>query len=835
MRNLPQTLFLILYLNFRVLAQVYEIQLDSNWQFRQTNHPKFYPAKVPGHVIKDLYANQLILDPFFADNESGLQWIEKENWEYQTKFTCTNTLLNNTNIDLIFEGLDTYAKVFLNDTLILVSNNMFRTWQVNVKKVLHRGVNQLKIIFESAVLKGIEESKKLNYILPEGERVFTRKAQFHYGWDFAPRYAACGIWKPIKLSAWNCVKIIDTHFKIKKLNDTAANVDLIIESKSDITKSIDFQLSYTNSDAYGTNLIKKNKKIMLYQGFNTDTISFTIKNPKRWWCNGLGDAHLYYLKLKLNDNRLKIDEKVLPLGLRTIELINKKDSVGTSFYFQLNGIPLFIKGGNYVPPEVFLSSDYQYSEEISSYKLLNINMLRVWGGGVYGDDAFYNACDKNGILVWQDFMFAGAMYPGDTSFIANVKTEVYQQIKRLRNHPSLALWCGNNEIDEAWNNWGWCKQYHYSKQDSTKIWKDYQNLFHKVIPDVKKELDVNTPYRTSSPAIGWGRDESLKQGDAHYWGVWWGMQPFNIFDKKIGRFMSEYGFQSMPSYETFKIIAHDSALTIQSKAIQSHQKHKTGFETIQTYMSSTYSSPSNFRDYIYKSQLLQRDGMKTAIEAHRRNKTRCMGTLFWQINDCWPAISWSAKDYFGQPKAFFYAIKSLYNRHLISNTQSSEFIHISCITDSVKNFQANLVVTLLNFKSEPLWQKSFPISLTHSKSVTQIINQRSLPNFDTSKVYLKTELMIDQSILTSNYFFFTEPKNLALPKSKISILLIDSLTLEISSDVFVKDLFLYKPSANLQLDENYFNVEAGKKKRVKVLTKQESMKSTEIKYLTLNQ
>jgi beta-mannosidase len=835
MRNLLQKIFLFLFINLRLLAQVNEIQLDSNWQFRQINQTQYYPAKVPGHVIKDLCANHLIPDPFFADNESKLQWIEKENWEYQTKFNCNNVFLNYSNIDLIFEGLDTYSKVYLNDTLILVSNNMFRVWQVDVKKILHKGENQLKIIFESAVLKGIEESKKLNYTLPESERVFARKAQFHYGWDFAPRFAACGIWKPIKLSAWNFAKILDTRYHIKKLNDSLAEVDIIIESKSDMTKSIDFQLSYTNSDTYGTNLIKKNKKVMLFNGFNTDTISIAIKNPKRWWCNGLGEAHLYYMKLKLVDERLKLDERILPLGLRTIELINKKDSFGTSFYFALNGLPVFIKGANYVPPEIFLSSEYQYAKEIETYKIMHVNMLRDWGGGVYGDDAFYKACDKNGILVWQDFMFAGAMYPGDSSFIENVSAEVHQQIKRLRNHPSLALWCGNNEIDEAWNNWGWCKQYQYTKQDSTKIWKDYQNLFHKVIPQIKNELDAYTPYRTSSPAIGWGRAESLKEGDAHYWGVWWGMQPFYIFNNKVGRFMSEYGFQSMPSYETFQKIAHDSDLTIQSKAIKAHQKHKTGFETIQTYMASAYSSPTNFRDYIYKSQLLQRDGMRIAIEAHRRNKPRCMGTLFWQINDCWPAISWSAKDYFGQPKAFFYALKALYKSHLISTTQSQDYIEVTSITDSLNDFKANIVVKLLNFQSKTIWQQSFPVNLIHSKSVSQIIFKKSLPNFDTTQVYLKTELIVNQQILSDSYFFFTEPKYLVLPKSKISIIPIDSDKFEISSNEFIKDLFLYEASSVLQLDDNYFNLEAGQKKIVKVLKRQEDLKPLELKFLSLNQ
>ncbi|WP_321540068.1 hypothetical protein [Flavobacterium piscinae] len=338
-------------------------------------------------------------------------------------------------------------------------------------------------------------------------------------------------------------------------------------------------------------------------------------------------------------------------------------------------------------------------------------MLRVWGGGVYFDDAFYEACDANGILVWQDFMFACSMYPGDEKFVENVKQEVIDNINRLQNHPSIAIWCGNNENDEGWHNWGWQKQFNYSKADSTQIWNEYKKVFHEMIP---KTLDSLLPkekniYWSSSPSKGWGRKESLTQGDVHYWGVWWGKEPFEMYEKKVGRFVSEYGFQGMPSLETLQKVVAVEDLNFTSEAFKNHQKHPIGYETINEYMERDFVVPKDFEDYLYVSQLLQARGMKIAIEAHRRAKPYCMGTLFWQLNDCWPVTSWSSLDYYGNWKAFHYQAKKSYENLLISVQEENDSYKICIVNDDLQTISGNLEIQNIDFKGKLLFSKSLKI------------------------------------------------------------------------------------------------------------------------------
>lgn len=821
---------------FDLAAQSVSQTLYGDWKFRQSTSSNWYSASVPGSVFVDLHKAELIEDPFYSDNDQTLQWIEQEDWEYQCTFDCDSAKFSRKHIDLCFEGLDTYAKVYLNDSLLLSAENMFRSWRVDVKRYLKLNANRLTVLFESAVKKGKQKAKALPYQLPEGERVFTRKAQFQYGWDFGPRFAGCGIWKPVRLCAWNDLRIESVQYVLKHLTDSLAEVNFIVETISDISGSCEYVSECLKDKGIEVQPEKQTKACLLKKGKNRDTLTIFIRNPKHWWCNGLGESYLYHYSINLFKAQTKMDEQSLRFGLRTVELINEKDASGVSFYFKLNGKPVFVKGANYIPPNVFLISQNKesYSEEIENYKKHHINMLRIWGGGVYGDDAFYESCDEQGILVWQDFMFACALYPGDEKFVSNVRAEIHDQIIRLRNHPSLALWCGNNEIDEAWNNWGWQKQFAYSKQDSAKIWKDYQNLFHTVIPEVLKAYDPVTPYWPSSPSIGWGRIESLKQGDSHYWGVWWGNQPFEIYKQKVGRFMSEYGFQSLPDVQTFKAVCPPDQLHLNSTAVKAHQKHKTGYETIHQYLDRDYKIPRAFRNYVYVSQLLQRDGMKIAIEAHRRAKPYCMGTLFWQLNDCWPGTSWSATDYFKQPKAFYYSLKDLYKTQLISVSSAADVIKIVCVSDSLSNYSAILILKLLNFKSEIIWQNETKIELIHSNPTAISISRNRLPVFDTTACYLKAELLSASKILAKSFYFFVKPKFLTLPKTSINIIKMDSNTLEISSRFFAKDVYIYDENQGLKIGNNYFDLEAGEKKHLKIDQTKNDINKLQLKTISLN-
>ncbi|WP_262318360.1 beta-mannosidase [Flavobacterium odoriferum] len=781
---------------------------SENWTFNKQNEAKKYKATIPGTVHTDLFQNKIIPDPFYGDNEKKLQWIENENWEYETYFTLSESELKNQNIDLEFEGLDTYATVFLNGKAVLEANNMFRKWTISAKSHLKIGTNHLKVVFHSAVQKGKEEAKKLSYTLPEKERVFVRKAQYQFGWDWGPRFVTAGIWKKVQLKFWNSAKIENIKYSQVELNDKKAILEFTTEIYVSKVKAIQLKIN------------EKSETFNLKKGKNKIIMSYEIANPKLWWCNGLGEANLYPFTIEVQQKKQFLDSKKLNIGLKTIELIQEKDQAGKSFYFKLNGKSVFMKGANVVPPDSFLPrvSDSTYFSLVENAKKANMNMLRVWGGGVYFDDAFYEACDANGILVWQDFMFACSMYPGDEKFVQNVKQEVIDNVNRLQNHSSIAIWCGNNENDEGWHNWGWQKQFNYSKVDSTQIWNDYKKVFHEMIPQtldslLPKEKNI---YWSSSPSIGWGRKESLLQGDSHYWGVWWGKELFEIYEKKVGRFMSEYGFQGLPNLETLQKVMDKEDLNFSSDAFKNHQKHPTGYETINEYMERDYVVPKDFEDYAYVSQLLQARGMKTAIEAHRRAKSYCMGTLYWQFNDCWPVTSWSSLDYYGNWKAFHYQAKRSFENVLLSAEVTDSGIYkFFVINDGIQNYAGELKAEIRNFNGQLLWQRKSYCKSDASSNVSAILLPfPSLKEIDTQNSYIKLEFISDDNHWESN-FFFEKPKDLKLLKPNIQIKTIDEVTIEISTDVLAKDVFLYSENDTF-FEDNYFDLLPNEKRIIKL-------------------
>ena len=802
-------LLLLLWFSTVTLAQNSARNLGKEpWNFRKGNDNQWFPAKVPGTVHTDLLANKLIPDPFIGANEKQLQWIENEDWQYQTTFTISKAELKHQNAILHFDGLDTFAEVYLNGTKILSANNMFRTWKVDVKRVLKVGQNKLQITFASAVKKGKEEAKKLPYTLPGDEKVFTRKAQYHFGWDWGPRFVTAGIYKKVVLRFWdNAI-----------LSQVKTNQDLTDKTLAKVVFSVDINTNKVGQ--YQLKINDKTEEIQLQKGQNTLSFSYEIKNPKLWWPNGLGEAHLYPFDIHLIKDMQVIDSQKVTLGLRTIELVQEKDDIGKSFYFKVNGQPVYMKGANVIPPDSFLPrvTDSVYQSIVKNAVDANMNMLRVWGGGVYADDAFYEACDKNGILVWQDFMFACAMYPGDEAFLENVKQEVVDNVTRLQNHPSIALWCGNNENDEGWHNWGWQKQYKYSEADSTKIWNDYQKLFHDLIP---KTLDSLLPknenrYWPSSPSIGWGRKESLLSGDAHYWGVWWGLEPFEMYEMKVGRFMSEYGFQGLPEKKTFLAFAKSDELNFDSEAVKNHQKHPTGYQTINEYMARDYQVPTNFEDFIYVSQLLQAEGMKTAIEAHRRAKPNCMGTLFWQLNDCWPVTSWSSVDYYGRWKAFQYEAKRSFNPILVDITANEVNYEVRVINDEPIPHHITLVEEVMDFNGNPIdgYEVEFDIE-ANSNEVLSATPKENYRAKNLRQMVISVTCTTATGKTSKGLYYFVKPKDLQLIKPNIQISKIDDFTYEITSDVLAKNVYLSSEEDTF-FSDNYFDILPRQKVTIKL-------------------
>jgi beta-mannosidase len=802
------------------------INLNQGWEFRKVGDTAWHPAQVPGTVHSDLLANKLIDDPYYRDNENKLQWISRETWEYRLKFDLKQKFLNWQNHTLKFEGLDTYAEVTLNGKKVLDADNMFRTWTLNSGKLLKEKENELKITFFPAIVQDSIKASKVNYKLPD-IRGYSRKAPYQYGWDWGPRFVTCGIWRPVTLESWDVVKLDNYQIIQKDVYSEKANLvfafDLLWPEKAEENDiPVTFQLIITKDNF--TTIV--NETTALKSGQQTVKIPVTINNPELWWCNGLGKPNLYEFELEIFSKNQNLVQTHGRFGIRTIELVRENDKTGQSFYFKLNGKPVFAKGANYIPQDNFIPrvTNERYEKTIKNAVAANMNMLRIWGGGTYESDLFYDLCDENGIMVWQDFMFACNMYPGDSAFLINVRHEAEDNIIRLRNHPSLALWCGNNEIDEGWHNWGWQKSLNYSKQDSTEVWESYQNIFHKILPETILELDPTRPYHPSSPTIGWGHEESRQNGDSHYWGVWWGEEPFGIYKERVGRFMSEYGFQGMPQMATIEKFTLPEDRKIGSPVMEVHQKHPKGMYLIDTYMKRDYPVPANFEDYVYASQLVQAEGIRTALEAHRRGMPHCMGTLYWQLNDCWPVTSWSSFDYYGNWKALHYFAREAYAKTILSPLLKNDSVFVYLISDKWRDFDADLKMKVIGFDGKLIWEES--LSTKYKTGKGQVVFKSPvktlLKNSDMKKVVFVAELTDKEGQSVLNLLYFDKPKNLELTVIEPVIKVVKNekgYQISLTSNTLIKNICLEYTGIEGHLSQNFFDLLPNETKEVVFETK----------------
>lgn len=819
-----------IFIPFVHLAQLSEqIILSKNWLFKNSADQNWQSAKIPGNVYNDLIETKQIPDPYFSSNEKKVQWVDTCEWDYSTEFDLNTTQLKKfDHAELTFKGLETYASIFLNDTFILNTNNAFRIWNKEVHHLLRAGKNTLRVHFLSTVKTAKAKAKKLPYTLPGDEKVFARAPQYKFGWDFGPRFVGCSIKQPVTITFWKDVKL--NAVSVEQTRITINKADLKFNYLIHSTKKQEAKIEILNSMTGKKEILP----IILENGDNNIAQKISITDPQLWWCNGYGKPYLYLFIITMKLANGETVSQTKKVGIRTIELIQNEEPFGKSFYFQLNGLPIFMKGANLIPPDIIKQNRNDYEYPLIA-KNSNMNMLRVWGGGNYCTDEFYNACDENGILVWQDLMFACAMYPGDEDFTNNVLNEVTEQVNRIKDHSCLALWCGNNESDEGWKNWGWQKEFKYSKNDSSTIYNSYLNLFNSKIPEVIKKHSPTIAYWPSSPSIGWGHKESLLQGDSHYWGVWWGMEPFENYEIKFGRFMSEYGFQSLPSFHSLKKFCERDSLYKITSSIASHQKNTRGFETIDTYLKRDYQTPASFEKYIYATQLIQRDGMKTAIEAHRRNKPYCMGTLFWQMNDCWPGISWSSTDYFNEPKAFQYELKNLYHTVLISIHKERENYAVYLINDSLQPLKGTLTIQVKDFNSKTLSTKTRSVEIEgNSSKINYLLNEKELTNSDKKSIYLHcTFLSSNGKVNVWNDYFFAKPKDLNLKKPVIKMMLSnDGKSITIWSDTFLKDLYLYSEHSSSVFKTNFLNIEAESNYVIPLTEKITDLKN--IHYYTIN-
>lgn len=655
-----------------------ERTLHEGWRFHQSGNECWHDATVPGTVHTDLMRAKVIDDPFFRLNEQTVQWIDKHDWSYEDHFTPTAEELSATNQEIVFKGIDTYGDVYLNGSRILVSNNMHRTWVCNVKGILKAGDNKLEVYFHNPIQPGIKKFDSLPYrhntgpdqswiggIFDKTISPFHRTASFEYGWDWGPRLVTFGIWRPVSLRTWTDERINDVWYQQKSITKSLARLKTVVEVNADsVQKGAVLTILADRKKVASVNTDLK-------KGLNKVEVDYVIKQPRLWWTNGLGEPYLTNFKATLEVKGKVVDQNEQRIGLRSIVLHNEKDKYGHNLYFELNGSPLFAKGADMIPNDNFLSrsTDSVYYKVVKDCKDVNMNMIRVWGGGIYEDDSFYKYCDEMGILVWQDFMFACCTYEVDDEFNENVRQEAIDNVRRLRNHACIAVYTGNNECEDVM--WGWGNKKASLDKDGNygdRVWKMQHRLFYETLPEVVKAYAGGTAYRPSCPWASEATPSNGVDGDDHYWGVWHGARPFEDYYDHHVRFQTEYGFQSFPEYESVLKFAPDTAdHDIYGEVMMAHQKAGTyANHRIEEYMHRDYPVPTDFAQFLYVSQLMQGDGVKIGMEAFRRDRPYCMGSIYWQVNDCWPVASWSSRDYYGRWKALHYFARKAYDDILVS-------------------------------------------------------------------------------------------------------------------------------------------------------------------------
>lgn len=660
----------ILISNMFVYAQT-KMDIQPVWSIKHPISQSWFNGGTHGSVQERLMEKGELPDPFYGLNESKFSWIEEHQWEFKTQVTFTAAQLNQEYIEFYFPGIDTYATLYVNDIEVGKTENAFHPYFFQVKSLVKLGENSIRLVFTPPVKYHEEAYKKAAYKLPAPNDIhataiapYTRKPQYQFGWDWALRMNTIGLLKPMEVHVYNNTRIIGRN--IQTINVTSSRADM----KAEIYLAVPLTTKgvFWKSESFAIN-----HEVPV--GATSFSVNFSIDNPKLWWPKGQGEQALYADKWHLTDqNQTQIDgTSTFRYGIRTAQLKMDKDQWGTMHEIAVNGRPIFCKGGDYIPQDVFPArvSDQDLVRMVEQMSAANFNMVRVWGGGYYPDEAFFNACDSLGIMVWQDFMFACAMYPGDDAFLKNVSNELKYQIPRIASHPAVVIFNGNNEVDVAWKNWGFQLKYKLYGDAAKEIEESYVRLFKQLIPNTLMEF-TSLPYSHTSPLSNWGKDEFYNHGSQHYWGVWHGKDPMSDFAKKIGRFNAEYGFQSFPAYSTLLKFAEKKQWNLDSTVMKSHQKSYVGNGMILKHARLLYGEPKNFEEFVYLSQLTQAYAVSSAVHGHRLDFPRCMGTLYWQVNDCWPAPTWSSMDYFWNWKALHYWVKDDYVSITVLDRYTSE-------------------------------------------------------------------------------------------------------------------------------------------------------------------
>jgi beta-mannosidase len=785
----------------------------ASWRFRDCSTKSWLPAVVPGCVHTDLIREKKIPDPFWGANEADVQWIEERDWEYKTSFSAPPELLAEETVELVADGLDTVATVTLNGKEIARTENMFIGWRWSVKPLLRAGKNELVIRFDSAMKyirshRAEHAPREIND--PVGGCTRIRKQQCQFGWDWGPRFVTAGIWRDLRLEAWSRNRLDGIRVSQTHAADGSVTIALAPELiRRDAGALCRWKL------ALGA--------VTVAAGEGTQIL---VKNPQLWWPNGQGSQTLYRLEVSVaTAGGDVIGHWQKRIGLRTIALDRHKDEWGESFQFLVNGRAIFAKGANWIPAHSFVAAlgREDYARDLQSAAAANMNMVRVWGGGIYESEDFYDLCDELGLLVWQDFMFGCTMYPGDDDFVASVEAEAAFQIKRLRHRASLALWCGNNEV--------WAIGVHdYVKPEFATLRAAYDRVFHEALPPVVEKNDGSTPYWPASPwrgDIAADHPAGEQRGDTHYWDVWHARHPVKDYEKWAFRFVSEFGMQSYSSPATNATFCPPEDGNVFGPVMENHQKNRAGNQIILDYVSRRYRFPKGQDALIYLSQLNQAYCMQTGVEHYRRLMPRCMGALYWQLNDCWPVASWSSIEFTGRWKALQYVARRFFAPALVSahvpgdegsiignyRTSTVREVHLHTSYDAPAPAKGTLRWDLFHLDGRVLLRGKKAIALEPGKSAKQqtIGLAGQLEKHGRDSVYLRIALDVNGACVSEDTVFLTPPRFLALPKGavKTTVKLTSpkTATLTVRSPVFQhRFAFDFAGITGWRADDNFFEL-----------------------------
>lgn len=778
--------------------------LNGKWEMRRAGETGWTAAKVPGSVLSALLDAGKTDDPFWRANEYAARDLFRSDYEFRRTFRVDGVLFEQTRIELVCYGLDTAAQVFINGTPAGSADNMHRVWRYDIKPLLKPGENKICIVFASPLAYAEEKKKACSEKSDMTIGSFIRKAHYMYGWDWGPELPDAGIWRDIEIEAFSDAAFEDVFIK-QRHSDDCVGISIDVKLKVlDFNKNYTLELTCTAPD--GTQITDKQP----IKGSN-GALSFIVKNPCLWWPNGYGGQPLYGADILLKTQEAVCDAYSAKIGLRMITVSTEPDRWGNEFCFMVNGMKIFAMGANYIPQDSILSRTTPEKTRKMLYDCVraNYNCIRVWGGGYFPDDHFYDACDEYGLIVWQDLMFACNVYFFSADFEENIVAETRENVRRIRHHACLGLWCGNNENEMGWYG---VENFSYA-QHSPRLRADYIKQFEYVLPKVVGQADPNTFYWPSSPSSGGCFDgpNDENRGDVHYWDVWHGQKPFSDYRKKYFRFCSEFGFQSFPDKKTVESFTLPEDRNIFSKVMESHQKNNAANGKMLYYISDYFKYPKDFSSLLFVSQLLQAEAIKCGVEHWRRSRGRCMGTIYWQLNDCWPVASWSSIDYFGRWKALHYAAKRFYSHKLATALDEDGCISYYVHNEDVSSYRGMLRVAVMDRRFQTLFEDMLEVQCEglSARQVKEYDFKPLIEKYGAEYVYAVYELVVEGRIVSSGTTLFTRPKHFEFEKAGYGIEVSDegdSYRINLKACTFCRNVEISFTKLDAVLSDNYFDV-----------------------------